>query len=337
MLATVASRIISVAGPPPPSRSVPSLRSRSRSAVLARQSCASGMPTPGIPSATMAHLDYTLILALVSLARVGPGALRHRTKIDTRLLWFAAFAVTAPVSSSTSAAPDSWDFLSDCACCCCEWAIRRRRCAGFAVTLASRWRVASHRRILALPAVAAHERRTARNSRRTRRQRLREQYRGPGGGHRVAGRMVREDPHAGHRRRCEYAPVPRGSRHRPPGAQTRDLLVPPFPQPVRADGDRTRSRSACCLSAWIFWVLVRGPYRSRELGAAACGDRRGLSGGIPRRAVFPQTDSSGGIRPRGGDASRGAAERDCDESRRRRGPAGFGPICLRLSLCSRAV
>lgn len=225
-----------------------------------------GNAHPGNPSATMAHLDYTLVLAvasLLALTRVLYGT-RQRSE---RMLWFAAFAMTALGLLVNIGRSGQLGFLAGLIVLLVRWAFDsslRSSAATLAVALAAGLAIV----VLAPPAVermndAREEIRAAL---------VDHDFESSIGGRLaaviVAGRIVREEPLLGtgvggnmprfrevlDTELSEYKPGIYWFRH--------------FHNQYAQIASELGLIGLASLG-WIFWVLVRGPYRSRELASTA--------------------------------------------------------------------
>lgn len=221
---------------------------------------------PGNPSATMAHLDYTLILALtalLALTRVLYGAMN----ISARLLWAGAFAITTVGLVFNIGRSGQLGFLVGLAALLAHWsrgASTRR--VGVAVVLTAV--VAAVIFGFSLPVLQ-------------RMNDAREEIRGAIVDHdydsnlggriaamRVAGRILRDDPLLG---TGVGANIPRLKHVLDTELQD---LKPSIYWYRHFHNQYTQIATELGLTgllslAWIFWELIRGPFPSRELGAAA--------------------------------------------------------------------
>ncbi len=221
---------------------------------------------PGDPSATMAHLDYTLILALCSLLAL-TRALYGAPSWSDRALWLAAFAMTASGLLFNIGRSGQLGFVVGLGVLMLRWAFDASRRV-FAVTIGLTLVAVIAVWVGAPPAVqrmsdARHELRAAA---------VENDYQSNIGGRLaatvVAARIVREHPFLGagvggniplfrHYLDTEFQdfkPAIYWYRH--------------FHNQYAQIASELGVAGLASLG-WIFWVLVRGPYRSRGLGAAA--------------------------------------------------------------------
>jgi O-antigen ligase len=225
-----------------------------------------GSAHPGDPSATMAHLDYTLVLALCSLLAL-TRALYGANSWNERAVWLAAFAVTASGLLFNIGRSGQLGFGVGLGVLLLRWAFDaswRVFAATFVfavVGVIAVW-------VLAPPAVqrmseARHELHDAA---------VGNDYQSNIGGRMaatvVAARIVREHPFLGtgvggnmplFRRLLDtefqnFKPAIYWYRH--------------FHNQYAQIASELGAAGLASLT-WIFWVLVRGPYRSRGLAAAA--------------------------------------------------------------------
>jgi O-antigen ligase len=221
---------------------------------------------PGDPSATMAHLDYTLILAVCSLLAL-TRALYGTMSSSERVLWFASSAMTAAALLFNIGRSGQLGFVVGLGVLLMRWAFdASRRIFASTIVLAVAGMAAVW--VGAPPAVqrmddARHEFHAAV---------VDHDYQSNIGGRLaatvVAAKIVREHPLLG---TGVGGNIP----------LFRQLLDTDFQdfKPAIYWYRHFHNQYAQIASelgvaglaslAWIFWVLVRGPYRSRGLGAAA--------------------------------------------------------------------
>jgi O-antigen ligase len=220
---------------------------------------------PGNPAPSMAHLDYTLILALVSLLaliRVLYGG--HYTR--SRLAWFAGFAVTTAGLLFNIGRSGQLGFLVGLAVLLVHWArVKSTRRAGLAVVLAALGVAVVFG--FSLPALQRMNDARLELGAALEDNDFESNIGGRVAAVHVASRMVRENPVLG---TGIGANMPR----------FREVLDTELPELKPAiywyrhfHNQYTQVATELGLVGlvsllWIFWEIVRGPYRSRELGAA---------------------------------------------------------------------
>jgi O-antigen ligase len=225
-----------------------------------------GKAEPGNPSATMAHIDYTLILAVASLLALTRALYGSMARFE-RLLWVGSFAVTATGLLVNIGRSGQLGFLVGLAVLLLRRAFdasRRVFAASLLVALAcvaAVW-------VLAPPAVqrlgeAAHELRTAI---------VDHDFESNIGGRlaamEVAGRIVRENPLLG---TGVGGNMPRFRVLLDTEFQKFKPAIYWYPHFHNQYAQIASELGLAGLAsfAWIFWALVRGPYRSKEIAAAA--------------------------------------------------------------------
>lgn len=225
-----------------------------------------GDAEPGNPSATMAHIDYTLILAVASLLALTRAVYGSMARPE-RLLWFGSFAVSATGLLFNIGRSGQLGFLVGLAVLFLRRAFDASRRVFIATLLAALACVAVVW-VLAPPALqrmgdAANELRAAVADR---------DFESNIGGRlaaiEVAGRIVRENPFLG---TGVGGNMPRFRALLDTEYQEFKPAIYWYPhlhnQYAQIAGELGLAGLASL--AWIFWALVRGPYRSKELGAAA--------------------------------------------------------------------
>ncbi len=225
-----------------------------------------GGSNPGNPSATMAHLDYTLILAVASLLAL-TRALYGSMPRPERLMWFGSFAVTATGLLINIGRSGQLGFLVGLTVLLLRWAFDASFRV-FAATVVVALACVAVVWVLVPPAVqrmsdAENELRAALVDRN-----FESNIGGRLAAMEVASHIVRENPLLG---TGVGGNMPR----------FRALLDTEFTElkPAIYWYPHFHSQYAQIASelglvgiaslAWIFWALVRGPYRSRELATAA--------------------------------------------------------------------
>ncbi len=225
-----------------------------------------GEAEPGNPSATMAHLDYTLILAVASLLALTHALYGSMTRSE-RILWVGSFAVTSTGLLLNIGRSGQLGFLFGLGVLLSWWAFDASRRV-FVATLLAVLACSAVVWVVSPPALqrigdAGDELRAALVDR---------DFESNLGGRlaamRVAGRIVLENPVLGTgvggnmpRFRAlldtefqEFKPAVYWYRH--------------FHNQYAQIASELGLAGLAAL-AWIFWALVRGPYRSRESAAAA--------------------------------------------------------------------
>jgi O-antigen ligase len=221
---------------------------------------------PGNPSATMAHLDYTLILAVASLLAL-TRALYARVARSERILWFAAFAVSAAGLLFNIGRSGQLGFCVGLAVLLLRWAFDSSTRL-FTATLALV--VVGSAVVVALAPPAFERMRDAREELRT--ALVDSDFESNIGGRlaavKVAVRIVREEPLLG---TGVGGNMPR---FRQVLDNEYQELKPAIYWYRHFHNQYAQTASELGLAglaalAWIFWALVRGPYRSREIASSA--------------------------------------------------------------------
>jgi O-antigen ligase len=225
-----------------------------------------GEASPGNPSATMAHIDFSLILAVVSLLALTRAIYGSMARPE-RLLWFGSFTVSATGLLFNIGRSGQLGFLVGLIVLLLRRAFDASRRA-FGATLVVALAFAAGFWVLAPPALqrmgdAVKELRAAVVDR---------NFESNIGGRlaaiEVAGRILREDPFLG---TGVGANMPRFRVLLDTEYQEFKPAIYWYPHFHDQYAQITSELGLAGLAAlaWIFWALVRGPYRSRELAAAA--------------------------------------------------------------------
>jgi O-antigen ligase len=225
-----------------------------------------GGAEPGDPSATMAHLDYTLILAVASLLALTHAVYGSMARSE-RLLWLGSSAAAATGLLFNIGRSGQLGFLVGLSVLLLRRAFEGSRRA-FAATLFAVLACVAGAWILEPPAFkrmgdAANELRAAL---------VDHTFESNIGGRlaaiEVAGRMVRENPvlgtGVGGNMPRFRALLDTEFREFKPAI----YWYPHFHNQYAQIASELGLAGLAAL-AWMFWALVRGPYRSRELAAAA--------------------------------------------------------------------
>lgn len=221
---------------------------------------------PGDPSATMAHLDYTLILAVCSLLAL-TRALYGAPSWSGRALWLSAFALTASGLLFNIGRSGQLGFVVGLGVLLLRWAFDASwRVFAATLVLAVVGVIAVW--ILAPPAVqrmsdARHELRAAV---------VDNDYQNNIGGRLaatvVAARIVREHPVLGTGAGANIPLLRHYLDTEFQGFKPAIYWYRHFHNQYAQIATELGVTGLASLG-WIFWVLVRGPYRSRGLAAAA--------------------------------------------------------------------
>lgn len=225
-----------------------------------------GNAHPGNPSPTMAHLDFTLILAVASILALTRALYAHTSRSE-RVLWSAAFALTAAGMLINIGRSGQLGFFAGLIVLLVRWVFdspRRLFAASVALALLA---------AAAMGSLAPPVSQRMNNAREELRAAVVDgDYESNIGGRiaavEVARSIIREDPllgtgvggnmprfrHVLDTELAEFKPAIYWYRH--------------FHNQYAQVASELGLAGLASL-AWIFWALIRGPYRSRELATAA--------------------------------------------------------------------